>query len=1030
MKQYPPTSPLPQTLLLVAGVLLSACGGGSSDSDSDSDSKSDPSGLPSGQVAASAASDAASSPSAKAASDSDIADTAAEAGEPALGASDSAAASAASNPRQLARPALGTAARGTTGTQSGSGAATPALQKTTPSTEGSGWSGPAIGISQEAAPGSTRRTVQAAGTVAGTTSATTPLATTSTTSNTTYAPVYSGQAYYVNGTSGHDGNAGTSSDKPWRSLSRAAQAVLNSGDALLLHCGSAWHEAASFTKAFAPKGQVLIGAYGSCANARKPLIKGSTPVPSGLWQLVSSTASGSIYSVQITVPVAGVFLNGTPLLRARHPNFVSISSNFATSTSNTTGNRLVVSADDKALLNGRDMLGATVVMRSAPYMIESGEASAYDSGSGTVTLKAAPKSVLSGGAGYFVEGKRWMLDAANEWLHEPASNTLLVFMPTGSSPSGNALEFTQPRNTLTITGIAGLRLENIAVLNAGEDGVQIKDSPAARLSGLEVHHARSHGINVLAPSWSAIGQGVTIENSFVNNAGITGIGSAVIDTLIAGNTVINTGVAGIGGLRPVAGIRLSQVKNSTVNGNSIKHSGYSAILFGNQENTSIRDNRIENSCLVISDCGAIYSWGSNATAIRASIAGNHILRTSTPNLNGINGGSSGGAPNLLAAIYLDEGSNNIDVTSNFIDDAYVGINLHKAKNNVVNRNYIYGVREAGLRIQSSGIDSQSVIGNRIEDNVIYAPGYFIKGTDGNPVPVGATPQLWIHQSNASSMFSGTSKNTIARNTSVHLGDDSALRWVLRSGATNQTYNSKTWLAIAPSDSNRSPFQANVVTVQGAQLLGNSTMESSESPWTSYAYTAGAQIVQFGTTAACSGSCASFVPTTTNDVIMQAGVKPNPTGSDLMFLRYRTHATDASTSSKFEVRSNVSPYPSAGYLETPTELSPNTQLLREAFFSRTTKGDLRVSMKAGVGARLLVDSVELFQVSSFQLHNPLIYGRLLVNRDSQATSISCASLALSNCNVVNESGTALFWPISLAAKSSRMIFIKDTTWMVQ
>ena len=842
-----------------------------------------------------------------------------------------------------------------------------------------------------------------------------------------YSPSFAGKAYYVSSVSGNDANAGTS-DAPWRTLTRASQAKLNSGDALLLRCDGSWAETPVFGSTFAPQGQVLIGAYGSCANGRKPEIRGSTPVPAAQWQLLSSTASGSIYSTTIAGPIAGVFHNARPMVKARHPNLVSLNNNFASAQSGTAGSTVVVSAADKATFAGKDLSGAGVGLRSAAYMIEQGELAGYDSATGTATLKAAPSASLHAGIGYFLEGKRWMLDAPNEWLYEPATQTLLVFVASGDSVS-NVFETTAPRTTLTVKGIPGVRVENLNIVNAGEDGLQLVDSGSSKVTAVDVSYARSTGINVSAPKGLASGQGVRVESSQVSDAGITGIGSAVSDTQLVGNIVTNTGTTILGALRPTSGIRISQARNVVVSGNAVRRSGYSGILFANYDGISVRDNYIEDSCLVLSDCGAIYSWGVNSSGNRAQVANNHINRTSNPNLNGTGNNPSSGAPALLAAIYLDEGSNNIDVVGNHISDAYVGINLHKAKSNSLLRNQIYGVREAGLRIQSSGADPQSVIGNRIEDNTIFAPVFFLKGADGTPVSVGGTVQLWIHQGDASAMFSTSANNTLARNTAIHMSEDGALRWVVRSAGVDMVYNSKTWTTRAATDGVRSPYRASIATVQGTQLLGNPLMQAATVPWSAYSYQSGATITAFGTQASCDATCASLTSKTSNDVLQQTAVPTNAADPDLMFVRYRVHAADKATSAKFEVRSNATPYPSAGYLESAVPLAANSRLAREAFFVRNTKSELRLSVKATVDAPLLIDSVELYQVTGFQLPSPLGYGKLVANRSSQAASFSCEALGLSNCNIVDERGAALGWPLTVAAQSARMVFVKDSSWVL-
>jgi len=81
------------------------------------------------------------------------------------------------------------------------------------------------------------------------------------------------QTYYVNSVSGSDSNAGTSPDRPWKTLSKANAVSLLPGDSLLLSRGGSW------TGTLAPKGSgtsttpITVGAYGSGAA---PIVRGSS----------------------------------------------------------------------------------------------------------------------------------------------------------------------------------------------------------------------------------------------------------------------------------------------------------------------------------------------------------------------------------------------------------------------------------------------------------------------------------------------------------------------------------------------------------------------------------------------------------------------------------------------------------------------------------------------------------------------------------------------------------------------------------
>lgn len=835
----------------------------------------------------------------------------------------------------------------------------------------------------------------------------------------TYTPTYTGRGYYVNSLTGSDSYPG-SVTQPWRTLARAAQAQLNTGDALLLACGSKWRETVEFGSAFAPSGNVLIGAYGSCDDTRWPEITGAKMAAS--WTFSSSTATGDIFVANVDGQIASVFRGGDLFLRARHPNYGGVAGEFGLSRTGTTRTGVVLSAADQTFVGNKDLLGATVIVRSAPYSVEQRTASAYAPSTAAVSLSSATNATPVAGAGYYLEGKSWMLDAHHEWLHDEATSKLYFFKGRSAPINTAAIEHTRPVTTLTVRGIPNVRIEHVRVSNSGEDGLRVIESGQAIIKGVQVLNSRVNGIHVYSTSGHPWAQGVSIESSYVANAGVTGIGVSVTSAVVVGNTVTDVGTTP--GLAPVASVRLSEA-NSSARGNTILRSGFKGLVFANRSGVTISGNTIREACLRLTDCGAIYGWGANSSGSRAAVTQNHITAVSAPNTNG----AAGGAPELVAAIYLDEGASNIDVTSNYISDVRIGVNLHKASYNTVANNIVFAAQDGAIRVQSSGTDTQSVKRNNITGNRFFMPNFFRVGSDGVPKKIGGVGQIWVHQNSAASMFSGVNANTASQNVAIHLGDASALRWRLQSGLNYVDYESSGWAGFAPTDTATRPYRARMATVQGTSLIANSTMESVVTPWTTYSYERGANIVNFGFQTNCQGSCALFSPATTNDVLMQTSLRQTPTSSNLMYVHYRAIGGPVATTSRLEVREDVAPYNPA-YMEPSISLPANAERQQEVFFNRTTSADLRLTIKGSVAATVLFDDVELYQVTSFQLLSPLSTGRLLVNIGTSDQNYTCAQLELTSCNVVDQAGVALTWPIQVRAQSAAPIFIKSSVWVVQ
>jgi len=79
--------------------------------------------------------------------------------------------------------------------------------------------------------------------------------------------------YYVNSSTGNDANAGTSTDKAWKSLTKVNSAALVPGDRVLFARGGSWTGKLTVSKSGTSGATILIGAYGS-GNA--PIVTGAS----------------------------------------------------------------------------------------------------------------------------------------------------------------------------------------------------------------------------------------------------------------------------------------------------------------------------------------------------------------------------------------------------------------------------------------------------------------------------------------------------------------------------------------------------------------------------------------------------------------------------------------------------------------------------------------------------------------------------------------------------------------------------------
>jgi parallel beta-helix repeat protein len=361
---------------------------------------------------------------------------------------------------------------------------------------------------------------------------------------------------------------------------------------------------------------------------------------------------------------------------------------------------------------GVDLTGATIVLRSSPWSIEEQNITSYTDGNAWL---GSPSSYpLKAGWGYLFKGQRWMLDEAGEWVFDPITKRLFVWMPDSGTPDGRVSTASR------VTGVdasyqANVLIEGI-VVDAPSIGVNLRASN-------NVTFARSHISDSLEESIDATGAvNPVIEGNLIERSGRDAISAYdksnwnATGMIVSGNKIVDSSVHVVDGkvrsLPRPANAAIRPGDNATVTGNIIVNSAGNGIRLG-RENL-VENNIIENSCLSIDDCAAIY--------MNKAGNGSHIIS------NVISGvwNTSDGRPDKAehgVGIYLDDLASNTEVRGNTVTDTDYGIQLHNAYNNLISNNTLFGNRRHQLWLQEGSRTLNplgDLYGNHIERNQMVA----------------------------------------------------------------------------------------------------------------------------------------------------------------------------------------------------------------------------------------------------------------------------------------------------------------------
>lgn len=322
---------------------------------------------------------------------------------------------------------------------------------------------------------------------------------------------------------------------------------------------------------------------------------------------------------------------------------------------------------------------------------------------------------LERGWGYYLVGALWMLDEPGEWYFDAATRSVYVWMPDGAPP-GERVAAGFRDYGIDVSNLSHIVIDGLAVRRVGT-GVRMRYSAAVVLRNSAIADTVADGIDAVGA------QGGVIENNEVSRAGRDAIvgadfvyGGIARGLHIARNTVSESGVrlnAGTIVSLPVKSFAaIHPGEQATVVGNTVRDANYIGVR--PMAGSTVSDNVIESTCLVLDDCAGIYAndVGSNST-----ISGNLVVRA-VGNLDG----KPAGSETQAQGIYLDDLATNIWVVGNAVVDADNGIQLHNANNNRIHGNTLYANRRNQVWLQEDSNRSRGagdLYGNEFMSNRLF-----------------------------------------------------------------------------------------------------------------------------------------------------------------------------------------------------------------------------------------------------------------------------------------------------------------------
>jgi parallel beta-helix repeat protein len=466
--------------------------------------------------------------------------------------------------------------------------------------------------------------------------------------------------YYLS-EKGNDAQNGTSPLTPWRTLKKLSTVLLSlqPGDSILFERGSDFDGQLKMSASGKSEKQIYVGAYGSGA---KPIINGSIEIKE--WKIFR----GNIWvtdCINCSAEPIDLFIDGQYQSLGRYPN-----EGYMTLSCNSDCKKMLT--DNQHIFADGYWDGSEVVVKSSRWTLDNLPVTNYFNK--TFYFSSAPSYPLPTGYGYFIQKHLATLDKQGEWFFDKSSKKLFLFCANGDNPNHHTIESSMENVGLELMLSNFVAIENIAFLYQNQLGVQIKYSNNISLRHCEVRYAGNNGMEITSCQNQLI-ENCRIEDS--NNNGVEWNDNK--NGSFLRNFIFRTGLhpgRGNSGNGTYIGLNITANNIHTTKNifqyNSIDSTGYLGIDF-RTGGTTIKNNIVDNFCMIKDDGAGIYTWG-NAYGDN-TIEGNFVL-------HGI--GCAEGTNDVdqvwVSGIYIDDRSADLNIKNNTV--AYCGTNgiyIHNAK---------------------------------------------------------------------------------------------------------------------------------------------------------------------------------------------------------------------------------------------------------------------------------------------------------------------------------------------------------------
>jgi parallel beta-helix repeat protein len=344
-----------------------------------------------------------------------------------------------------------------------------------------------------------------------------------------------------------------------------------------------------------------------------------------------------------------------------------------------------VSITDNQLTATPDWTGAELIKRPNDWTWE--RCLITDHTTTTLTYTNALSNYTGvAGNGYFIQNDVRTLDQFGEWYHNDTTDVFYMYFGA-ENPNDYTVKVATLDNLLTTDAGDYITVRDISFEGSIDNAIEnISQSDYFTVQNCDISFVGSQGIYINS-------QHGLVDNNVITNCNQTAIrgGSSLIT--VTNNTITNVGNI-IGASEAYYHAIMTTVNDyGLIQYNTIDSTGAVGIRIDGYD-ALIKNNFVNNSCLVINDFAGIYTASRGGIVIDENIVLNSL---------GYKDGTTE-TKSLVEGIYLDF-TDSIVVTNNICAyNGFSGIKIHKTPNSRIEGNILYENKVAQIYMLNSGAE--------------------------------------------------------------------------------------------------------------------------------------------------------------------------------------------------------------------------------------------------------------------------------------------------------------------------------------